>query len=144
VSAEVTLSDELGGYVGPMTLDEVLAALDEHTPGEWYAEMRDPDGRQLWVKSGWSWYGNDEGEKADVVVFAVAASEQAAGNPAVYVDAPLVLTFVRDLPMSAKCERYTNGLTLALGFGDYAMHTLSLVAWHGLLYETPSGEVAPW
>jgi hypothetical protein len=77
------------------------------------------------------------------VVFAVAKTEQAAGNPAVFVDAPLVLTFTRKAKPHADFALYTGGLTIAPRFGDYAGHTLTLVVWHGVLHETESGDIAP-
>jgi hypothetical protein len=29
------------------------------------------------------------------------------------------------------------------GFGDYQGHTLTMIAWHGVLHETQTGHIAP-
>jgi hypothetical protein len=134
-------AEELGVYVGPAETAEVIKALAAHTPGEWVMQLTDPDGRQVWHKSeAWSWEIVEDDER---VVFTVARSEQDAGNPVVFVDAPLVLVFLKDSPLSAECSLYSGGLVFRPGFGDYDGYTLTLVAWHGVWHETESGDVAP-
>jgi hypothetical protein len=137
------LADELGGYVGPVSIEELIAALDDHTPGEWVVGMNDPEGKLLWVRNGWSWYCDDDTAPSPLVVFAIARNESGAGNPAIYVDAPLVLTFARETRLMSECHRYTDGLTITPQFGEYAGHTLTLVAWHAVLHATDNGDVAP-
>lgn len=66
---------------------------------------------------------------------AVERSEMAAGNPAVFVDAPLVLSFAKDTLMTAECELYSGGVVFKPKFGDYAGRTISLIAWHGALLD---------
>src|SRR5438105_4013114 len=83
------LEQELGVYVGRVSTDEVIRALAGHTPGEWVMQLADPSGATLWHKQGWSWE-IVEGENR--VVFTVAGTEQGAGIPSLYVDAPVVLS----------------------------------------------------
>src|SRR5215218_8765108 len=54
--------EALGVYVGLATLDDAIAALAAHTPGEWVIRLTDPDGKSTF-KNGWSWYVEDEDER---------------------------------------------------------------------------------
>jgi hypothetical protein len=133
-------ADDLGTYVGPATTEEALRALADHTPGEWIARLTDPDGKTIY-KTGWSWHFIENDEQA---VFAVYLRESGAGSPSLAVDAPIVLTFAKHAPsLTAECSLYTGGLTIRFGFGEYAGHTLAMLAWHSVLHETESGDVAP-
>lgn len=134
--------DALGVYVGPATFADIVSTLGDHSPGKWVMQLKGPNGEFLWHKDGWSW---KVVESDEYVVFAVARSEQGAGIPSLYVDAPLVLTFLKteDGELSAACSLYSGGLVLDLGFGDYAGHTLTLVVWHDVWHVAESGELAP-
>jgi hypothetical protein len=129
--------EALGVYVGLATTSEAIKTLSDHTPGEWVIRLTDPDGRMLWYKHGWSW----EIIEGEETVFMVSLREQGDGNPAVSVDAPLVLSFAKDMPLSSECNQYSGGLELKLDFGDYRDHTLTLV--HGVLHPPESADVAP-
>jgi hypothetical protein len=132
--------DEMGVYVGPGTAADAIKALADHTPGEWVMGLTDAEGETVWRGRGWSWEIVENDEEA---VFAVGRKEQGAGNPAVYMDAPLVLSFAKEMPLEAECDLYTGGLVFRLGFGDYEGQTLTMVAWHSVLHETESGDFAP-
>lgn len=132
--------DDLGTYVGPASIEEAIRALDEHTPGEWVMRLTDPDGKTLWHKTGWSWYLTENEEEA---MFAVNLTEQGAGNPSLAVDAPIVLAFSKRVKLHAEPSLYTGGLSFRFAFGDYAGHTLALIAWHSVLHVTETGDVAP-
>jgi hypothetical protein len=93
-------------------------------------------------------------EDDDTATFAISEHEQGAGNPSVYVNAPLVLSFTKralvpnqkevpELPMTGSCALYTGGVEFRLGFGDYAGHTLTLVVWHCVMHVTESGDLPP-
>jgi hypothetical protein len=40
------------------------------------------------------------------------------------------------------CDLYSGGLVFKFGFGDYQGHTLTMIAWHGVLHETQTGHIA--
>lgn len=138
IPADAIMEEALGAYIGPATFGEIVDALEAHS--EWVAELRDPSGTLLWRKAGWSWHTV---KTDDSFMFAAAKTEQGAGNPTFYIDAPVVLVLHRELPSTASCKLYVGGLVFTPGFGDYRGHTLTLVAWHGISHVTPTGDIAP-
>jgi hypothetical protein len=134
------LTEELGVYVGPVAIEDAIRALEGHTPGEWVMQLVSPENETLWHKTGWSW---TLVESDDYAVFTVAFSEQAAGNPSLYVDAPLVLTFAKGIGGMGEIKQYVGGLVFKFGFGDYAGHTLTLLPFHAILHVTETGDIAP-
>lgn len=133
------IEEALGAYIGPATFDEIVQTLEAHS--EWVATLKDPAGAVLWRKTGWSWHS---AKTDDSFIFTTAKEpEQGAGNPAVHIDAPIVLVLHRDVPLTAVCKLYSGGLIFTPGFGDYCDHTLTLVAWHSIMHVTPSGDIAP-
>ena len=79
-------------------------------------------------------------------VFAITTTGDGSGNPAVNINAPIVLTFSKRLRLISPCDIYSGGLVFTLtglGFGQYEGHRLGLIAWHGVLHVTASGDVAP-
>jgi hypothetical protein len=113
----------LGSLVRTVTTEEMVAVLAEHE-GEWVAALGDPDRELLWVKSGSS-HGVYEDDKR--AVFTLAFREQGSGNPSMFVDAPLVLTFAKAVPLTGKCWVHDGGLIWRSRFGDYDGHTLTMV-----------------
>jgi hypothetical protein len=129
----------LGGYVGPATTAEAIKALSDHS-GEWVIGLHAPDGELLWVKNGWDWgYVEDE----DRALFVIAGTEQGSGNPAVFVDAPIALSFAKGTELIGECSLYAGGLVFKLAFGDYADHMLTVLLWHSMWHKTDSGDIAP-
>jgi len=103
-------------------------------------QLTGPANETVWNRQGWSW---DLVEDATRAVLVISLREQGAGNPALFVDAPVVLSFAKDMDLSTECSAYSGGLSFKFGFGDYAGHTLTMLHWHSLLHETDSGDVAP-
>jgi len=131
--------EALGVYVGPVGTAEAVAALAAHP--EWVALLGDESAGEI-VLQGHGWNCEDD-ENDERFVFTLARTEQGAGNPAVYVRPKLVLSFNKSIPLTGGCDQYTGGLVFKLGFGDYKGHTLTLLAWHSVLHETESGDLAP-
>jgi hypothetical protein len=108
------MMNELGVYIEPATTEDAIRALADHTPGEWVMELANPNGELLWRKRGWSWNLVEDNDEA---MFAVALREQHGGNPSMYADAPLVLSFVKgSMEMSGDCDLYSGGLVFRFGF----------------------------
>jgi hypothetical protein len=77
-------------------------------------------------------------------MFAVNLKESGADNPSLAVNAPIVLLFAKGgLDLQGETSLYTGGLAFRFGFGDYAGHTLAMIAWHSVLHVTEAGDVAP-
>jgi hypothetical protein len=135
-----TIESYLGTFVGSMNTAEAIKAVRDNTPGEWIVFLETPDSELLLRAHGWSWDVVEDDKQA---VLVVSGTEGCAGNPVIYKDAPLVLSFVKSRDLTDQCSLYTGGLVLKSLFGDYHDHTLTLLVWHSVWHETESGDIAP-
>lgn len=130
---DARLSEELGVYVGAVTVEEALELLEAHTPGAWVLILQDKNGKVEWVKEGQSW---DLAQDEQQAVFAITfgGHEQSASNPRIFVDV-LALNFVKSLPFD--CDRYTGGLIVSFsGISEYARKTVTMIHWRGTSADT--------
>ena len=100
----------------------------------------------VWHKAG---HLVDPGQRDDEVLIVADPDDHMVADPtveppllSVTIEPHLLFTFPGDAA-DAQAERYSGGVRLRLDVGEFTNHTLTIVFWHGILHEPPSGDIAP-
>ena len=124
------LDQHLGPYIGTVSRDDLMKALEEHVPGSVVTELEAPDGSTV-VHTQGPVYMNE----GHVIIGGVKDREVLAEE-----SFPVRgLNTILRVPMVPQAERYTDGFRVALP----GRLTLAIVLWRDVLHVTDSGDVAP-